>query len=88
MDLVHGTEQDACAQLHVSINTDDNGVFFTSIENEYALMARATELILDEETERPRYKKADIYEWLDDIRKMSNEQGFPGGIEEERIEHV
>ena len=86
--LVHGTEQDACAQLHVSINTDDNGVFFTSIENEYALMARATELILDEETERPRYKKADIYEWLDDIRKMSNEQGFPGGIEEERIEHV
>lgn len=32
-----------CSQLCVSINTDDKGVFSTSLENEYSLMARALE---------------------------------------------
>lgn len=73
--LASGKELEECAQLNVSINTDDNGVFFTSLENEYALMARATEQVSDENG-TPKYKKADIYDWLDEIRKMGNEQGF------------
>lgn len=32
-----------CAQLSVSINTDDKGIFSASLENEYALMACALE---------------------------------------------
>lgn len=73
--LVPDLEQRKCAQLNVSINTDDNGVFFTSLENEYALMARAMELVCDEEG-RSIYQKSDIYDWLDEIRRMGNEQGF------------
>ena len=73
--LASSAEQEACMQLNVSINTDDNGVFFTSLENEYALMARAAELICDED-EKPKYKKSDIYEWLDHIRQMGNAQSF------------
>lgn len=31
-------ESSSCPQLSVSINTDDQSVFYTSLENEYALM--------------------------------------------------
>lgn len=68
-------EEDACAQLQVSINTDDSGVFYTDLETEYALLARSVELITDE-NDRPRFKKCDIYTWLDNIRVMGNEQTF------------
>jgi hypothetical protein len=37
------TEIDNCPQLSVSINTDDLGIFDTSLENEFALMAAALE---------------------------------------------
>lgn len=73
--LAMGPERDECAQLNISINTDDNGVFYTSLENEFALIARATELVTDDEG-KPVYKKTDIYDWLDSIRRMGNEQGF------------
>lgn len=64
-----------CAQLHVSINTDDSGVFYTNLETEYALMARSIEQISNENG-RPLYKKADIYIWLDHIRQMGLDQSF------------
>lgn len=70
-------EKDSCPQLHVSINTDDKGVFYTDLENEYALLARSLEQIQDEK-ENQRFKKNDIYAWLDDIRVMGLEQGFQG----------
>ena len=74
--LVHdlGDGQD-CPQLSVSINTDDQGVFSTSLENEYALIACALESAGGEDG-RERYSKADIYEWLDRVRIMGNEQSF------------
>ena len=72
---VTAEEEDACAQLQVSINTDDSGVFYTDLETEYALLARSVELITDE-NDRPRFKKCDIYTWLDNIRVMGNEQTF------------
>lgn len=34
---------DKCPQIHSSINTDDKGLFDTSLENEYALIGRSLE---------------------------------------------
>jgi len=62
-------------QAFVSINTDDQGVFDTDLENEYALMASALENAVDENG-HPVYDTADIFNWLDDIRKMGLEQSF------------
>lgn len=64
-----------CPQINVSINTDDKGVFRTSLENEYALMACALEKVRDEQG-NPVYNRQMIYQWLDNIRKMGNLQSF------------
>lgn len=59
--------------VSVSINTDDQGVFSTSLEREYSLMALAMERneILGYENS-PRA----IIDWLDRVRQMSLEQRF------------
>lgn len=62
-------------QLFVSINTDDQGVFDTLLENEYALMAIALEKCKNEEGESI-FNQADIYNWLDSVRRMGIEQSF------------
>lgn len=64
-------------QLSVSINTDDAGIFATSLENEYALLAIALEKEKDE-FGKPKYKAAMIYDWLDRIREMGLQQSFLG----------
>ncbi|MGL5657478.1 MAG: hypothetical protein ACRDDK_00195 [Cetobacterium sp.] len=64
-----------CHQISVSINTDDQGVFSTYLENEYALMALALEKQKDEEGNYI-YNQTMIYEWLDKIRQMGLEQSF------------
>lgn len=73
--LVHSSQElRQCPQLCVSINTDDSGVFFTSLESEYAVMARALET--PQENGQPLYYKWEIYDWLDKIREMGNDQSF------------
>lgn len=72
---VNNTEEQECAQLQVSINTDDSGVFYTDLETEYALLARSVEKLVNKENQL-RFKKADIYAWLDNIRVMGNEETF------------
>lgn len=62
-------------QLSVSINTDDMGVFSTSLANEYALIARALETIEDDKGE-PLYTKRQIYHWLDHVRRMGIDMSF------------
>ena len=62
-------------QIQVSINTDDQGVFATYIENEYAYLALALEKLRDENG-NPRYSRTLIYNWLDNIRKMGLAQSF------------
>lgn len=62
-------------QLFVSINTDDKGVFRTSLENEYALLAATLEFMKDEYGENT-YTPIEVYEWLEKIRRMGNEQSF------------
>ena len=61
--------------LHVSINTDDQGVFDTLLENEYALMALALKKARDKEA-KPLYDQEDIYDWVDYVRQMGLEQVF------------
>ena len=59
--------------ISVSINTDDQGIFSTSLEREYSLMALAMERRLTADNKNtPRM----IVEWLDKIREMANEQRF------------
>ncbi len=61
--------------LHVSINTDDQGVFDTMLENEYALMALALRKAKGA-NHQPLYDIEDIYEWIDYVRRMGLEQVF------------
>ena len=76
MGLTHDrTELTGCPQLPVSINTDDQGVFSTCLENEYALMAIAMEKERKAD-ESLQYNQRMIYDWLDRIREMGFEQKF------------
>ncbi|MCR6514457.1 hypothetical protein M4I33_06130 [Clostridium sp. LY3-2] len=62
-------------QVFVSINTDDQGVFDTLLENEYALMGIALEKAKNEDGSC-KYNQSDIYRWLDSVRQMGIEQSF------------
>ncbi len=72
---VTGTEDNENGQLHVSINTDNNGVFYTSLEMEYALMLRSVEAIKDKDGTY-RFTPDEIYTWANHIREMGSEQSF------------
>lgn len=61
--------------LQVSINTDDQGVFDTSLENEYALMTIALKKAKDENGAY-KYDMEDIYAWIDYVRRMGITQSF------------
>lgn len=63
-------------QLSVSINTDDQGVFDTSLANEYELIAAC--LRWQKSGKVPRYHNDCIYGYLDHVREMGNLQVFPG----------
>ena len=63
-------------EICVSVNTDDQGVFDTSLENEYALLAECLAGMKDENNERI-YSDETIYDYLDYIRKMGISQTFP-----------
>lgn len=69
------TITDNCPQLSVSINTDDLGVFSTSISNEYALIAAALEKKKKDDG-TAQYNTRMVYDWLEYIRKMGFEQQF------------
>lgn len=64
-----------CPQLSVSINTDDQGIFSTSIENEFALMAISLEKEKNEDG-NPKYNSSMIYEYLERVRLMGLGQSF------------
>lgn len=59
--------------IAVSINTDDQGVFATSLEREYSLMALALE---NNELGGCNNSPRAVIEWLDRVRQMSVEQRF------------
>ena len=62
--------------LCVSINTDDQGVFDTSLENEYALLTECIANVRCENNER-MYNDEVIYEYVNYIRKLGLGQAFP-----------
>lgn len=68
-------ELNNCPQLQVSINTDDQGVFYTYLENEYAYLALALEKAKSEDG-NSIYNRTMILQWLDNIRKMGIDQSF------------
>lgn len=64
-----------CPQIPVCINTDDQGIFSTYLENEYGLLVLALEKRLDD-SGRKKYKRAQIYQWVDNVRKMGLYMSF------------
>lgn len=64
-----------CPQLPVCLNTDDQGIFSTYLENEYALLALALEKIKNENGEN-KYNRTMIYQWIDNVRKMGLNLSF------------
>lgn len=62
-------------QIHISIGTDDQGVFATNLENEYSLMALSMEKCRDSSLQ-PLYNHTCICDWLHRIAKMSHEHRF------------
>lgn len=59
-----------------SINTDDLGIFDTSLENEYAIMASALEIGNSYCREGGTMLPQQIYDWLNHIRQNGCDQAF------------
>ena len=59
--------------ISVSVNTDDKGIFATSLEREYSLLALSLE---KKASQDKRISPRQIYEWIDKIRQMGLEQRF------------
>jgi hypothetical protein len=68
-------ESNELPALSVSVNTDDQGVFDTMLENEYALITAALEKSKDPQG-RPLYTPESIYQYIDYLRNMGLEQVF------------
>lgn len=58
-------------QIPISINTDDQGVFYTSQSREFALMALGIEKDNSQDN-----TPLDVYRWIDMVREMGNVQRF------------
>lgn len=63
---------------YVSINTDDQGVFDTSLKMEYALLASAMRSMKNSTDGSPRYNDDVIYDYLERLRQNGTSQTFPG----------
>ena len=63
-------------QMHVSINSDDPGVFDTTVSFEYALLARALSSKENENGDR-LYSERQIEDYLRNVVRMGTEQIFP-----------
>lgn len=62
-------------QLNVSINTDNKSIFSTSLANEYAYLMYYLENKKDSDGHN-MYTRFNILQWLDEIRRIGNEQSF------------
>lgn len=70
-----GISEKSRHQLSVSINTDDLGVFATSLENEYSLLALALLKKKGEDGELT-YMRNHVKHWLNDVADMADETRF------------
>lgn len=62
-------------RLNVSVNTDDQGVFYTSLAKEYALLAGTLQQELDDDGMRV-YSDDTILNWIDHLISNGKEQCF------------
>ncbi len=69
-DELRGSEQ-----IHISIGTDDQGVFATNLENKYSLMALSMEKYKDGGRQL-RYNHTCTCDWLHRIARMGHEHRF------------
>ncbi len=76
-------ERNDRAQLQVCVNTDDLGIFDTSLDFEYALLEQTLRTQEDEQTGL-KYGGRDIMEYLDDLRRMGLMAVFPENSERGR----
>lgn len=63
-------------QLHVSVNTDNPGVFDTTVQFEYALLAKAL-IKLEDEDGQPMNSERQVEDYLRSLVRMGQEQVFP-----------
>ena len=70
-----GQDADKKPYLNASINTDDLGIFDTSLENEYAILVSALEKYNDYSSDK-RIPRDCIFAWLDVIRENGIKQAF------------
>ena len=68
-------EYNDCPQISVSINTDDKGIFATSLEKEYTLLSLALEKQKTADGRR-KFQPNNILKWLEDIRQEAEIQRF------------
>ena len=66
-------------QIIVSINTDDQGIFATSLEKEFTLMTLALEKQTDA-SGNPLYEHDSVYNWIDNVRENAFIQKFMNKI--------
>lgn len=67
-----GNERD---RMPVTVNTDDLGIFQTSIDNDYSLLAISALKIKDEDGNQ-KYSKREVIQWLDEIRENGFKYSF------------
>ena len=68
-------EYNDCPQISVSINTDDKGIFATSLEKEYTLLSLALEKQKTADGRR-KFQPNNILNWLEGIRQEAEIQRF------------
>lgn len=75
-------EEGAASRMSISINTDDMGVFQTSLETEYAAMYVALRKSRDERG-MLKYPKEAVLQWLRDVKESGRRQAFGWANESE-----
>ncbi len=65
-------------RLNVSVNTDDQGVFYTSLNKEYSMLAFVQQQKKNPDGSR-RYSDDHILKWIERLIKNGNEQSFFAG---------
>lgn len=88
--LAVDAERQMCRQMEVCVNTDDLGIFDTSLEFEYALLFQALDEQLDANGKK-RYQTCDILRYLKNLQDLGMravfpccESGAPRGIRRDR----
>lgn len=69
-------DRQLCRQMEVCVNTDDLGIFDTSLEFEYALLFRTLDAQLDADGKK-RYQTCDILRYLKNLQDLGMRAVFP-----------